>query len=561
MSGTGPSDSASPSGHDTVADDYAVLRHGVGVVPVARDVVRVSGRDALAYLQGQCSQDVEALEIGTSADALLLTPQGKLDALVRVTRAGEDDLYVDVEAGYGAAVITRLGRFKLRVQADIDVVDWRIVALRGPRTTAALGDEMPPGTALVVPYAWGGVTGVDLLGADPQVPAGVRRCGPEAWQTLRVEAGIPIMGAELDERTIAAEAGLLRALCQLHQRLLHGPGARGPARCPWEQGGPSVAGGGDRRGAGPRGRPFDREPSCRMADRVVGQLTSVAWSPTLNRPVALGYLHRSVEPPCAVEVEVDGAVRRSPLRLSLRPSTSGRRRDLPPRNPAVCLRPLRRCRSAEGGRSRVRAVGDGHGGQLGIDVQLPQDRANMRTDGGKRHHELRGDLPGGPAFHHVEEDFALGRGEVDQGVKGRRQRAPGSLGSIGAVAVRACRTVAFDGHLGHHDQFVGECIDVQQAGGTLFDAGRHSCGARTHTQGDDRRPGVHQSSGQTSGVLPWSASAGAIERPRRVGVQDQNHGIGFADREIVDHGVGSIRRRQDRAHAQTSGGGGHPLYG
>ena len=307
MSGTGPSDATSPSGPDIVADDYAVLRHGVGVVPVARDVVRVSGRDAVAYLQGQCSQDVEALEIGSSADALLLTPQGKLDALVRVTRAGEDDLYVDVEAGYGAAVITRLGRFKLRVQADIDAVDWRIVALRGPGTTAALGDEMPPGTALVVPYTWGGVTGVDLLGADPRVPDGVRRCGPEAWQTLRVEAGIPAMGAELDERTIAAEAGLLERCvsftkgCYTGQELVARLDARGNKVARRLRAVVIDAA----QGPGSSVRPG---AVVWVADRVVGQLTSVAWSPALGRPIALGYLHRSVEPPCAVEVEIDGAV-------------------------------------------------------------------------------------------------------------------------------------------------------------------------------------------------------------------------------------------------------------
>ena len=44
----------------------------------------VSGADAVEYLQGQLSQDVAALGVGESADSLILTPQGKLDALVRV---------------------------------------------------------------------------------------------------------------------------------------------------------------------------------------------------------------------------------------------------------------------------------------------------------------------------------------------------------------------------------------------------------------------------------------------------------------------------------------------
>ncbi|HXQ61032.1 MAG TPA: glycine cleavage T C-terminal barrel domain-containing protein [Acidimicrobiales bacterium] len=298
-----------PPDPGAVADDYAALRRSVGVVPVARDVVRVSGRDAVEYLQGQCSQDIVALHIGMSADALLLTPQGKLDALVRVTRAGEDDLYVDVDAGYGAAVIARLARFKLRVQADIEPVEWRIVALRGPETSAALSSSPAPGTSFVVPYAWGGVTGVDLLGAGPEIPAHVRRCGREAWQALRVEAGIPAMGSELDERTIAAEVGLLERCvsftkgCYTGQELVARLDARGNKVARRLRG--LVVH--DGHGAGSTLRPG---AAVSVADRVVGRLTSVAWSPALGSAVALCYLHRDVEPPSDVEVEldVDGAI-------------------------------------------------------------------------------------------------------------------------------------------------------------------------------------------------------------------------------------------------------------
>ena len=42
--------------------DYRTLRHEVGAAWVARDVVRVAGPEAVAYLQGQLSQDVEGLE-------------------------------------------------------------------------------------------------------------------------------------------------------------------------------------------------------------------------------------------------------------------------------------------------------------------------------------------------------------------------------------------------------------------------------------------------------------------------------------------------------------------
>src|SRR5919109_2413667 len=99
--------------------DYEALRHGAGAVWLPRDILRVAGPDALSFLQGQLSQDVVAVEIGASAWSFLLQPQGKVDALVRLTRTADDEVVVDVDGGHGDAVVARLNRFKLRVKADI----------------------------------------------------------------------------------------------------------------------------------------------------------------------------------------------------------------------------------------------------------------------------------------------------------------------------------------------------------------------------------------------------------------------------------------------------------
>jgi folate-binding protein YgfZ len=289
-----------------LADDYDALRHGVGLAPVGRDILRLAGADAVEYLQGQCSQDIAALAIGQSADALVLTPQGKLDALIRVTRAGDEELYVDVDAGYGEALSARLARFKLRVKVDITILDWTCLALRGPDAAALADAPVAPGASLALPFVWGSVSGVDVFGADP-VPVGdVRRCGVEAWESVRIEAGIPVMGAELDDRTIAAEADLLDRCvsftkgCYTGQELVARLDARGNkvAR--------RLAGLVVDRAQGLR-PPVAAGSDVRVGDRVVGRLTSVAWSPALDTVVALGYLHRHVEPPCPVTLgAVDG---------------------------------------------------------------------------------------------------------------------------------------------------------------------------------------------------------------------------------------------------------------
>ena len=78
-----------------------------------RDVIEVDGPDAGTYLQGQISQDVLALEVGASAWSFVLAPQGKVDAWFRVTRTSEQSYLLDLDAGFGEAVLARLQRFKL----------------------------------------------------------------------------------------------------------------------------------------------------------------------------------------------------------------------------------------------------------------------------------------------------------------------------------------------------------------------------------------------------------------------------------------------------------------
>jgi folate-binding Fe-S cluster repair protein YgfZ len=172
-----------------------------------RDVVRIAGPDAAAFLQGQLSQDVDAVAPGTSAWALLLQPQGKVDAFVRLTRVGGDEFVVDVDAGWGEATVARLERFKLRVKADVERLPWRCLALRS-------GDGVSPvrvdtADVLAVTCDWPGFSGTDLLGEEPAVPAGIEIGDAVDLERRRIAAGFPRMGAELDVRTIPAEAGVV----------------------------------------------------------------------------------------------------------------------------------------------------------------------------------------------------------------------------------------------------------------------------------------------------------------------------------------------------------------
>lgn len=83
----------------------------------ARDHVVVEGPDALAYLQSQLSQDILDLSVGATSWTLVLDPTGKVESLARISRTGEDRFDLDTDAGFGEALLARLNRFKIRVDA------------------------------------------------------------------------------------------------------------------------------------------------------------------------------------------------------------------------------------------------------------------------------------------------------------------------------------------------------------------------------------------------------------------------------------------------------------
>ena len=254
--------------------ETAALRSGAGAFRPARDVVAVRGPEAETYLQGQLSQDVSALAVGASADSLLLEPDGKLSALLRVTRTDGQGFVLDVEGGYGDAVMARLRRFVLRSKVEMEPLAWRCLSLRGPavgEAAAGLLAVLAERGVLAIPFEWNGWEGTDLLGPEDVVlgpdeadlPAGVVVCGPEAVEARRIVVGIPAMGTELTGKTIAAEAGLVERTvsftkgCYTGQELVARIDSRGSnvARrlvgvvAP---GDPPVTGGGTAGGPGPR---------------------------------------------------------------------------------------------------------------------------------------------------------------------------------------------------------------------------------------------------------------------------------------------------------------------
>jgi tRNA-modifying protein YgfZ len=151
-----------------------------------RAFVRVAGADARDYLQRMVSNDVDALYVGDSCPALLLTAKARLIAPLVVWRRGDDDYLLLTEPELGEPVRAHLARMRLRAQCEIEPEEHE--------------------SALV--FGGEGIS-TDFPGAVEVLDAGLEpTLAPDELELRRIEAGIPRWGRELDDAILPAEAGL-----------------------------------------------------------------------------------------------------------------------------------------------------------------------------------------------------------------------------------------------------------------------------------------------------------------------------------------------------------------
>ncbi len=165
-------------------------------MPIAlthRGILRVSGEERVAFLQGLLTNDVTAVDAGTSCYAALLTPQGKILHDLIVADGGDGALLLDIEAARLPDLLQRLGRYRLRAKVAFEDVGGAFEVLALPEGDPALGLSTRPGAS--VPCR-GGVAMVDprhpALGLRLIVPRGGGAAGGfEVYDRLRLERGVP----------------------------------------------------------------------------------------------------------------------------------------------------------------------------------------------------------------------------------------------------------------------------------------------------------------------------------------------------------------------------------
>lgn len=316
---------------DTTRAAYAAATAGAAWAAWgAEGRIEVRGPDRVSWLQGLLTNDVAALAPDSGCYAAYLTPQGRMIADVRVL-VREDAVWLDVPGSAKDGLLARLESFV--ISEDVELRDLTDVVARigvyGPAAAEVISTALvPPGEhrqacarrlgdlaehahlarpwqghdVLVAATRDYAVTGFDLYVARAEVErvvaalgeAGALPIDAATLEVLRIEAGRPRFGADMDETTIPLEAGLEdRAIsftkgCYVGQEVIvrvrdrgHGKVARRLMRIT------EVAA-----YAGPQAS-FGPGAILLVDGKEIGRVTSAAWSPRAGRTVALGYVQRA----------------------------------------------------------------------------------------------------------------------------------------------------------------------------------------------------------------------------------------------------------------------------
>ena len=322
--------------------EHAALRHDAGVLDLSfRSRLCLVGADRARFLHGQVTNDVKKLRAGEGCYAAVTTAKGKMESDANIFCLAEE-LLLDFEPGLTGKISQRLEKYL--VADDVQIVDaaphYGLLSVQGPQAETVVRalewfPEIPAqplasvkisdaarGEMYLMNHARLGTGGFDLfipnhaLGAmaDKLIAAakriGGRAGGWQAFETARLEAGIPCFGADMDETCLPLECGIeARAIsyakgCYLGQEVINRIHSIGHVNR--ELRGLRLA---DDLKNLPR-----RGDKLFHAGKEIGHITSAVKSPALNAGIALGYVRREANQ-IGSELTLLSAAGESPVKI------------------------------------------------------------------------------------------------------------------------------------------------------------------------------------------------------------------------------------------------------
>ncbi len=324
--------------------EYQAVRQAVGLSDLShRGKIRVTGDDRIKWLQGLISNDILPLQPGEGRYSSFLTHKGKMLGYFRVYVLS-DSLWVEDVGEVGDATFQALRKFLLygiKAKMENCAESWGLLLVSGPKAcatvSAAFGVEMSdiePVSAIAAQIGGhasfvlrteetGEIDIEVLLPADALHTAwerlmeagasyGIKAVGGHAREALRIEAGLPKAGPDLNEEIVPPEANLEGKAFSLNKGCY--PGQEVVARM-------DTYGNIRRKLVGlilkesmvpPHGAKLF------AGDREVGWVSSATHSPQLNQMIAFGFPLRDFSNP-GTELTVEFDSRRHPATVHTLP--------------------------------------------------------------------------------------------------------------------------------------------------------------------------------------------------------------------------------------------------
>ncbi len=291
-----------PSTFGDSTGEYVAAHDGAGFTGGLSALFWVVGPDAVSFLQGIVSQDVEAMGVGTVARSFLLGPRGKLTAVLWLLR-GEDRVGIVSDASLFEETMSDLARWRIRVDAEFEVDERPTFDVWGPERDLVTGDGWVDEEGVLAAQLVPGpirrrlVVGIE---ADGLRERGFTPVGDDVATTIRIEMGEPRMSVDIDHKTIPQETGLVPEAvsftkgCYLGQELVARIDTRGRVNRHLRA---VVL---DEAVIPPAGA------EILLEDKAVGKLTSIGESLAIKAPVAMALIRREAEPGSKVTISWDG---------------------------------------------------------------------------------------------------------------------------------------------------------------------------------------------------------------------------------------------------------------
>jgi folate-binding protein YgfZ len=304
----------------TMAQYAAVRDGGAGLIDLSRlrGRIRVTGSEAVMFLKGLITNDMNAVAADRWMPAVFPTVQGRLIGAVRILKSNAGFL-IDTEAASHDAVLKTISRFTLAGDFHVSDVtaETALLTVQGRRAGEIISEALGNTDSSPIRATHTAEDGFDLLidasdraqVVESLVTAGAQPVSDEVFEVLRIEAGIARHGQDMDETNVVPETNLDDAIsytkgCYLGQEIIVRIKHRGHVAKKLT------------------GLKFEGEQAVDAGAAIksedgkeIGRITSTAFSPKLESTVALGYVrYEFLAPGTSVRVgDVAGTVTELPF--------------------------------------------------------------------------------------------------------------------------------------------------------------------------------------------------------------------------------------------------------